>query len=422
MINSIRNFVNKSEFIKNVLTLSSGTLIAHIITLFTAPLLYRIYDKTDYGTLGVYSSLVIVTVVFSSLQYLQPIIIEKDEKKAIHVLWLARIFNVIVSIITLLVIIFFNNNILELLSNNELSDWILLLPLSIFFTGQNEIMKVWANRQKYYKLISINSILIALFVPLISISLGLVNNGPLGLFVGLIFSQVLPSLILYFFLIKKDPQINYFSSYSNLLMIAKRYKDFPIYIVPSEFINKLANQLPVFMLSKFASLEVVAIYNLATRILGLPLQLLGGSVSEVFKKRAVEDYHKFKNYRIIFLKTLKSLFIISLMPVLVIMSFGPVLFKIVFGDEWYDSGELARILVWLFSFKLIVAPLSYAFYINNKLKEDFYLHLYMLLTNFIIFYVGFKFYGYETVLLIFVLNYISIYLYVLVKSFHFSKN
>ena len=196
-MNSLRSFINRSDFIKNVITLSSGTLIAQIITLFTAPVLYRIYDKTDYGTLGVYSSLAIVIVVFSSLQYLQPIIIEKDENKAIHILWLARIFNVLVSIITLLIVIFFNNNISELLNNKELTSWILILPLSIFFIGQNEIMKVWANRQKYYKLISINSILIALIVPLISISIGLFNNGPLGLFVGLIFSHALPSLILF---------------------------------------------------------------------------------------------------------------------------------------------------------------------------------------------------------------------------------
>ena len=98
---------------------------------------------------------------------------------------------------------------------------------------------------------SINTILISLLVPIISISFGIINSGPLGLFLGLLASHIIPALILFIYIKKNNPEFNFYFNATKMKRLAKTYKNFPIYVLPSEFINRFTNQLPVFMLSKF---------------------------------------------------------------------------------------------------------------------------------------------------------------------------
>ena len=411
----------KSDFLKNIITLSSGSIIANLITFFSAPILYRIYDKSDYGTLALYSSFVGVIAVFSTMQYLQPILLEKDEKNVISIVWLARFINILIALLVSIIIFFFGEIIAVFLGNSEISFWLYILPISIFFTAQNEILRVIANRKKYYKIMSINTILISLLVPIISISFGIINSGPLGLFLGLLASHIIPALILFIYIKKNNPEFNFYFNATKMKRLAKTYKNFPIYVLPSEFINRFTNQLPVFMLSKFSGPEVVGLYNLTVKMLGLPIQLVGSSISEVFRKRAVQDFHKIGHFSKIFLKTLKYLTLISILPIIIILFFGTEIFSFIFGIKWAESGELAKILILFFSLKMIVSPLSYSYFIRNKLKEDMLLHIYMFISNLAVFIIGFNYLDYAQVLILFVINYAMIYSFTLYRSYSFSK-
>lgn len=95
-----------SDYLKNVTTLASGTTIAQGISLITAPILYRIYDKEDYGTLALYIGIVGVIGVFSTMQYLQPILLEKEDDDAKKVMWLNRLINTCVTTVVFLLVLF----------------------------------------------------------------------------------------------------------------------------------------------------------------------------------------------------------------------------------------------------------------------------------------------------------------------------
>jgi O-antigen/teichoic acid export membrane protein len=108
---------------------------------------------------------------------------------------------------------------------------------------------------------------------------------------------------------------------------------------------------------------------------------------------------------------------------LIILFFGPSLFGFVFGEEWKESGVFSQILICMFVLKLIVSPLSYAYFIKNKLKEDFMIHVWMLFSSIIIFRYGFILdYNYTFIIFGFSINYSIIYLFTIMRSFKFSKN
>lgn len=410
-------------YVRNVATLATGTTMAQAVSIITAPILYRIYAKVDYGTLGLYMAIVGVAGVFSTMQYIQPILLEKEDDDAKKVMWLNRTINMVVTIIVALLVFLFGDYLGGLLGNEGIMPWLYLAPISIFFSGQSQIFSIWANRKKKYKILSFNAILTALLVPAVSISVGLYNNGPLGLFLGLLISHVVPPIVLLITLTKYDDLGLKYFDWETIKAKVKEYKSFPIYSLPSEFVNRLTNQLPVFMLSAYAGPAVVGIYNLCIRMLGIPVQLIGGAIGQVFQQKAVVDYNTQGSFKNVFVKTFKTLSLVALPGLLVIIFFGPQLFAFAFGEEWRESGVFAQILIFMFVLKLIISPLSYAYYIKNRLREDMIIHLYVLISMEIIFAVGFNTLAdYKSVIILYVINYSLVYLVYLVRTYNFSKS
>jgi O-antigen/teichoic acid export membrane protein len=414
--------VKTSLFIQNVAALATGTTFAQIVSIVTAPILYRIYDKEDYGTIGLYLALVGVVSVFSTMQYNHAILLEKEDENAKVVMWLNRIVNTIVALISLIIVIFFDDSIGIMLGNEKITKWLFLFPISIFFIGQGQILSVWANRKKKYRVLTFNSIFTSLSVPIVSISIGIFNNGPFGLFMGLLVSHTLPSIILLILLTRQDDLgLNYLKFYQIKIFI-KRYKKFAILSLPTEFMGTLTKQLPVYFLTYFSGPSAVGLYGLAIKMISIPIQFVGGAISKVFRQRASEDFNKEGHFQSIYLKTLKSLFLVSIPMVVIVIIFGKKIFSFVFGEEWADSGTIAQIMIIMFALRLISSPLSYTYFIREKLLEDFIINFYVLISSSLIFYFGFQSkQDYFFVLLLFSLNYAVVYIFYIYRSYRFAS-
>ncbi len=421
MIKRLVDKIKNSEFVRNAATLATGTTIAQIISIGTAPIVYRIYSKIDYGTLGLYMAIVGVIGVFSTMQFTQIILLEKDDEQSKVAMWLNRYINSIFTGLVFLFVLVFQNYIGHWANNELITPWLFLIPISIFFGGQNEIFRVWANRKKEYKLLTINSVIVAVSVPVFSITIGLLHKGPLGLFIGLVASQVIPTVVLMLGLRSKYDMGPRGIRTQSMVAIAKRNYNFPLYTLPSEFINRFTNQLPVFMISKFLGPATVGVYNLCVRMLGLPISLITNAISEVFRQRATNDYNQTGSCRPIFKKTFKTLSLISILPIIIILAFGPDIFAFGFGEKWRMAGQFARILIIMYTGKLIVSPLSYMFIIAKRLQEDFILHIYFLVSNLVIFQTLGQ-YSIFTVLILYSVNYLLIYTYTVYRSYVFSVN
>ena len=156
------------------------------------------------------------------------------------------------------------------------------------------------------------------------------------------------------------------------------------------------------------------------RMLGLPIQLIGGAISTVFQQKATHDYNSAGTCRPIFIKTLKTLSLIAIVPTLIIMFYGPDLFALIFGEKWRDAGIYARILISMIMLKMVVSPLTYTFFIAGKLREDFIYHIGVLITSTFSLYFGLRYFDIYFTLIIFSGSYIFWYLIYLFKSYKFA--
>lgn len=421
----LKNLKNKlyTEYVGDFLKLFSGSTISQIIAFGFSPILYRLYEKNDYGIFGYYVALVTVLGSFSSLQYLQAIFLEEKESDSKSIVWLNRVVNFLVSLVCLLVVWIFNEPISQMLKSPDLGPWLYLLPFSLFFMGQNEIYRVWSSRKKKFKLLAENSIITAITVPVFSISFGIWKSGPMGLFVGYLLSQLIPALVLEY-RIPREQRVLW--SDFNLVKIkefAWKYRKFPKINLPSDIINRLSNQIPVFMLGQFGVVSGIAIYGLCARILSLPSQVISSAIGEIFRQRASLDYLQKGSFNSIFLQTLKLTGGISFVIILGVLILGPWFFGFIYGEQWVEAGDLSRYLILFFMVKFIVSPLSFTVVIKQKLNLGLFKNIVTFLLVSFVFYFGFNILNlnYFNVLSLFALVYAFIDVFYLMILFKLSR-
>lgn len=421
----LKNLKNKlyTEYVGDFLKLFSGSTISQIIAFGFSPILYRLYEKNDYGIFGYYVALVTVLGSFSSLQYLQAIFLEEKESDSKSIVWLNRVVNFLVSLVCLLVVWIFNEPISQMLKSPDLGPWLYLLPFSLFFMGQNEIYRVWSSRKKKFKLLAENSIITAITVPVFSISFGIWKSGPMGLFVGYLLSQLIPALVLEYRIPREERVLWSDFNLVKIKEFAWKYRKFPKINLPSDIINRLSNQIPVFMLGQFGVVSGIAIYGLCARILSLPSQVISSAIGEIFRQRASLDYLQKGSFNFIFLQTLKLTGGISFVIILGVLILGPWFFGFIYGEQWVEAGDLSRYLILFFMVKFIVSPLSFTVVIKQKLNLGLFKNIVTFLLVSFVFYFGFNILNlnYFNVLSLFALVYAFIDVFYLMILFKLSR-
>ena len=414
--------LKKSNFLINVFKLFSGTATGQIIAIILSPILYRLYNPESFGVFSVFIGLTTVLGTFSTFQFLQLILLEKKEETAINFLWVCRLINIGFTLIILISIIFFSPLYELFISNKFLSRWLWLIPLLIFLNGQNEIFCIWANRNKDYNTLVWNGIINAAVTPIASIGLSFILNNEAGLFFGLLFGRI-SSLLILLFKIKRNYDLGFKKfNYLKAREIIVKNKKFPIFLIPSEIINRLINELPVFVMNNFFGAVSVGYYSLSKKILEIPLRFIGNAVGSVFKQKASQDFNESGSCKKSFLKTSWILFLISSLPVIIIGFLAPTIFGFIFGEKWIQAGVFAQLLIPMVFLKLIVSPVSYVFYIYKKLKEDFIMHIYMLISSWIILYFFFSNGMLLKGIFSFSINYSFVYIYMWFRSYYFTLN
>ena len=409
----------RSEFFINVVKLFTGTATGQLIAILLAPVLYRLYEPESFGIFALFFAVSSVLSSLSTLQYSQLVLLERSEKSAITALGLCRFLNITVSVL-ILSLIFLILPFLETSINDERHvKWLWLLPLSICLTGQNEVLCIWGNRCKRYNILVVNGIIFALVTPIISISLAQIFSGETGLFIGLFTGQVSSFLFLWSKLGRKK---KFFERENFRLMkvLCFENKKFPLFLMPSELINRVNNHLPIFLLSTFFGPSFVGLYSLSVKILEMPLRFVGNAIGNVFRQKASQDYHEIGTCRRTFLKTSLILLCISALPAILIGSYAPEIFEVFFGEKWRRAGIYAQLLAVMVFFKLIVSPVSYVFFIYKRLKEDFILHIYMLASSWLILNFFYSRGNLESGIFGFACNYSAIYIYTWVRSYRFT--
>jgi len=353
-----KGLLPRNRFARSVSILAGGTVAGQGVVVAASPILTRLYSPEDFGVLAVFASLLGILGVIASLRYELAIPLPESDEEAANVTVLSLVVVLIMALLTAVIIIALRQPIAEALNTPILADYIWLLPVSLLLMGVYQVFNYWAIRAKTYPAIArtkLTQSLSMVVVQLVGYAL-----GPLALLLGRVFGQAagtttLGSLAL-------GSQRAAFSSVtpSGICVASTRYCNFPLYSSWAGLLNAAGSQTPPILFSIFYSTSAAGLYMLAHRVIALPMTLVGSAIADVFMPDAVEAVRK-KRLRDSVASLQRQLAWIALPPAALLFVTAPEVFRVAFGADWEQAGEMVRWLAPMLFLQFIVSPLSRIF-------------------------------------------------------------
>lgn len=366
----LQKLIPQSRYARNVITLMTGTAFAQALPIAVSPILTRLYTPADFGVFAMYMAIASILGVLVTGRYELAIMIPKQDRDAIHIAALSAGLSVVISGLLLVVVIAFNQPIAQLLGSPELSAWLYWVPASTLLSGVYQSLNYWSNRKSQYKRLAISRTAQSGSASLAQLGAGYAGTGASGLVGGQLAGQVLSTAILTRLICQEDKALIQRIEKNRIIAMAKKYLNFPKYLIVAHGFNTASSQMPVMLLGALFNSATAGFYTLTQRVMGVPMSLVAGALGDVFRQEASYAYAHHGNCKAIYIKTLKRLLLIAVIPFLVFFFIAPTIFSFVFGADWRIAGEYAQIITPMVFLRFITSPLSSVYIFAEKQRLD----------------------------------------------------
>ncbi len=417
----LRKLIPNSRYARNVITLMTGTGLAQAIPVAVSPILTRLYSPEDFGTVALYMAIVSIAAVLVTGRYELAVILPKSDRDALHIVALSVGLSCVISATLLLVVVLFNAQITQLLGAPELAGWLYWGPASTLLMGVYSSLTYWSNRKGHYQRMAVSRIVQTTSSSVTQLGTGLLYSGPAGLVGGQLAGQVLSGTLIANLIYREDRVRLKTLHWSRLKVLARKYSNFPKYLIIAHGFNTASAHVPIMLLSISFNTATAGYYMLIQRVMGAPMGLVAGALASVFRQEASAAYIHSGNCRVIYVNTFKRLLALAVLPFAAFFFAAPTLFGWVFGESWRVAGEYAQILTPMFFFQFISSPLSSMDVIAEKQKIDLAWQILLLTLVLMAFMVGIKYQSVVISLKLFSAAYSLMYFIHLIISYQLAS-
>jgi len=348
-----------SGFLKNVITLVSGTGFAQLIAIAIYPVITRIYTPDDFGLFALYMSIISISTIIATGKYELSIMLPEKQKDAEGLLTLSMFITLMVSLVLMILVVVLNKPISRVLGNENISPWLYLIPVSTLLVGCFNTLRYYNNRAGRFRTITAANIGQSFTNSGVKLGIGALAEGPAGLISGTILGQITGFIIFFFRSKTSISGILRGTGKSNLKSLAREYSLFPRFNMVQGVINNFSSALPIFLFTHYFSAAIAGLYSLGYAIIYRPMGLVITAFFQVLFQNLIEKHNNQQKILPDIRKFLSRLAIVVLAPFIVFLLFAPEIFGIVFGEEWVEAGKYTQLMIpWLFMVSLTM-PLSF---------------------------------------------------------------
>jgi len=353
------------SFARNVGVLTGGTAFAQGLAVLALPLLTRLYSPEDFGLLAVYVAIIGIASVVSCLRYNIAIPLPEDDTDGMALLAIALIAATTVSLLLAVPVVLVPAKTSALLGQPGLAPYLWMVPLGVFLASVYNALQYWASRKKRFALVTRTRISRAVGGIGTQAAMGATAASPFGLIFGHMLYGGLGVLGLARDLWKRDRQVLSGLTGQRIIAQSAAYRRFPLWSVPEALFNTAGVQVPVILIAAAAAGPEAGFLMLAMRVMGLPMGLVGSSVSQVFVAEApsrlrdgtLAEFTRF---------TMWTLFRTGAPLLMAVGVVSPLLFPLVFGAEWARAGWLVAWMTPWFVLQFVASPVSMVLHVTGR--------------------------------------------------------
>lgn len=341
-INEIKNRIFQSHFLKSILTLSSGIVIGQIINFICTPIIGRLYSPAEIGDYTLITSNAAVISAFVCLGMMTAIIIPETDQESRKLCKLVSFATLFLSTLIIVVLICISDKY-RMFGLEEVTyrQGLIVLWLYVICNTIYNICYGYANRLKLYSVMFWNPIIGAGVNMGVSVILGIMGIG----FIGYASANLLSLILNIAHLVRHaNPYRNENDRLSEYKELIKKYKRFPVFQMPSNLLDNIGAQMPIWTIKAIYGASPVGMYSMTMRILGLPSTLLATPINRIYFQEASHKYNKGENIGDFSFKILETNIKIAIVPIMIIVIFGQQIFTLFLGANWKTAGLYASIL------------------------------------------------------------------------------
>ncbi|WP_417448371.1 lipopolysaccharide biosynthesis protein [Idiomarina abyssalis] len=382
MLEKLRN----SRFFRGVVTLASASAGGQLIMLAAMPFLTRLYTPEDFGVFAVFSALMGVLLVISSLRYELAIPLPKSQRTASRMLFIALGINLAIAVVTFGLVAILRFRIADWTETPLLASLLWLLPIAIVTGGTYKALNYWAVRNKDFQKIAVTKITQSSSNVIAQIIGGLVGIGAVGLIGGQVIGQSAGITRLWKGLSLKKLRLE--ASKTHSIALFSRYRNFPKYDAPAAAVNAVSSQLPNVAMALVFGPVAAGLFYLADKILAVPMSLVSQAVAQVMMGQVKEDVSSGNLFNRVKVTLMPLTFVCILVSVITIL-FAEPLFGFFFGEEWAVAGVYARWIVVGLSVQFLYGPLSVVLIATEYQHANLILHSFILVLKLLAMYAAY---------------------------------
>jgi O-antigen/teichoic acid export membrane protein len=373
---SIARGFSESSLIKNSAALISGTVAAQAIVFLFSPVLSRIFGLEDFGNLANYNAWVAILALLSNLRYEHAIIVAKGREDTNRVIALTASLSFVsflaYSVLAVILRLFYNGSGYL----RDLKSIALFIPIGVLTVCLSSLFIQFNVKTGHFKRLAAVAAVQVVFTVVPQIVLGVVHVQHaliVGVIVGYVFSGAVFGWL--FFRSHRAEDFRRQMSRRQLRMTARKHQNFPRYMLAADAISVIVQQfVPVFVLALFNP-AVAGLYSFSIRVIRVPLLVVSTAVAGALRKEAIDQVHAGGSLAALFSGTVRTLFVLALVPFAIVLLYGREIFGVVFGDRWTEAGRVVQILSPGILFEFVALPLAAFFLVTGTQRYTLVIQL-----------------------------------------------
>lgn len=368
------NSLFRHGFVRSVGVLVGGTAGAQILAFAALPLLTRIYSPADFNILAIYSALLAVLSVVACLRLEIAIPLPEKEEEAVDLLVLALACALFFGVALALIVWIFGDPLARLLKQPALAPHLWLLPVGVWLTATYSALQFWATRKKRFSAIARTRFSQAIGGICAQLGLGWLGFAPLGLILGQIFNGAAGISGLSRGILRLDRRGLGRVSLRGMRKTLSSFQRFPKYSALESLANNGGIQLPLIIIGSLSANAEAGFIMLAMRVMLAPMSLIGAAVSQVYISQAPEELRAGRLGEFT-AGVLGGMLKAGVGPLIFAGIVSPVIFPLLFGEQWLRAGELVAWMTPWFILQFLASPVSMVLHVTQNQKASLILQL-----------------------------------------------
>lgn len=354
---SVKQYLEKNEFVGHVTTLLTGTVLASLIPILFSPLIARLYTPEQFGLFALFTAGLGIFVNVVGGRYEMAVLLPKEDHESKGLIGLTMSVSFLTCMLLLLLILLLPDSLLSSLGLGELGGLVYFIPPVIWLMSMFKPLNFWLSRHKAFQKASIAKVAQGVAGALFTVVFGLMAFRN-GLILGFATGWVLFVALLWYFFGRTGGNSVASVQWKQLPSLAKEYIHFPVYNVIGTLANDIAQHLSLFLIGMFFAAEELGHFNFSRQYVFVPLSLVAVSVSNVYFQRISASISAGNSLKSEFRRLVAVLGAAALTFSVVLFFAGEWIFTLVFGEKWQFAGDILSILIFSYAIKFVVSPLS----------------------------------------------------------------